>query len=83
MLTQVNASQCHEEIPAPSADPACEQNFGEDQRGIQDPSNSKRLWAAPSDEIEDTSNFIQGVTIALPLSISLWAFIIWGLKLLF
>lgn len=83
MLTQLNASQCHENTPAPSADTACGPNLGEDEKGIKAPSNRKCLWAAPGAEVEDTSKFVQGVTLALPLSISLWAIIIWGLKLLF
>jgi hypothetical protein len=43
---------------------------------------SSRPWADSHTEPDQAGNFIRGLSIALPLSISLWAFMIWGISVI-
>ncbi len=42
-----------------------------------------RPWDDGQADPEHGANFIKGLGIALPLSVSLWAMMIWGLKAIF
>jgi hypothetical protein len=50
-------------------------------RGRQSGAGS-RPWVASCTEPDQAGNFIRGLSIALPLSISLWAFMIWGISVI-
>jgi hypothetical protein len=39
-----------------------------------------RPWAAAGSQPHQTHKFMRGLSIALPLSVSLWAFMIWGIR---
>jgi hypothetical protein len=39
-----------------------------------------RPWSTASAEPVQTHKFMRGLSIALPLSVSLWAFMIWGIR---
>lgn len=41
-----------------------------------------RPWEDSRTEPDQAGNFIRGLSIALPLSISLWAFMIWGISVI-
>lgn len=41
-----------------------------------------RPWSTAGAEPEQSHNFMRGLSIALPLSVSLWAFMIWGIRAL-
>lgn len=83
MLSSNNACRRHGSHPAESENPILESVFNEDEAGLKGPSTRDQGWETPCAEIEHPSNFIKGITIALPASITLWACIILGLKAIF
>lgn len=80
MFSQNNACRRREDQPTESVDPTLGLAIAEDDAGFMASTDEDRRWETPHSDDEEVSNFIIGLTIALPLSISLWAFMIWGLK---
>jgi len=83
MLSKKNTRRHVEEVPAETTESGIEMVFSEEEFGCDGLAGSCSHREADYVEPDQASKFMKGLIFALPLSISLWAGMILGLKALF
>lgn len=83
MLISKNAYQNYETVPAEAAYPKYEILLTEPEVVIEKSPLSDCQWEDLSVNYVQENGFFKGFLVTLPVSISLWAIIIWSIKSLF